>query len=101
MFISNILNSFYEYTFIILQTINTSIYLEFRVFDTIFNYLKYLKKKKKKKKIFFLKNIVFKICNKVSTKLAKYYLKTKKLIFINCKIKEKTIILLITKTNTR
>ncbi len=29
--------------------------------------------------IYFSKNIVFKICNKVLTKLAKYYLRIKKL----------------------
>jgi len=61
-----------------LQTINTNTYLEFRVFNTIFNYFNYLKKIIRIN-IYFLKNIVFKICNKVSTKFAKYYLKTKKL----------------------
>ena len=61
-----------------MQTINTNTYLEFRVFNTIFNYFKYLKKIIRIN-IYFLKNIVFKICNKVSTKFAKYYLKTKKL----------------------
>ena len=78
MLVNNILNSFYKYTFIVLQTINTNIYLEFQVFDTIFNYLKYLKKIIRIN-IYFLKNIVLKTCNKVSTKLAKYYSKTKKL----------------------
>ncbi len=72
------LNSFYKCTFIVLQTINTNIYLEFRVFDAMFNYLKYLKKIIKIN-VYFLKNIVLKACNKVSTKLAKYYLKTKEL----------------------
>ncbi len=61
-----------------MQTINTNTYLEFRVFNTIFNYFNYLKKIIRIN-IYFLKNIVFKICNKVSTKFAKYYLKTKKL----------------------
>ncbi len=61
-----------------MQTINTNIYLEFRVFDAMFNYLKYLKKIIKIN-VYFLKNIVLKACNKVSTKLAKYYLKTKEL----------------------
>jgi len=61
-----------------LQIINTNIYLEFRVFNTIFNYLKYLKKKKKIN-IYFLKDIVFKICNKILIKFAKYYLRTKEL----------------------
>jgi len=61
-----------------LQTINTSIYLKFRVFDTIFNYLKYLEKIIRIN-IYFLTNIVIKICNKVSTKFAKYYSRTKEL----------------------
>jgi len=78
LFVNNILIFFYKYTFIVLQTINTSIYLEFRVFNAIFNYLKYLKKIIRIN-IYFSKNIVFKVCNKVSTKLAKYYLKTKEL----------------------
>jgi len=78
LLINNILNFFYKYTLIILQTININIYLEFRIFDTIFNYLKYLKKIIRIN-IYFSTNIVIKICNKVLTKLAKYYLRTKKL----------------------
>ena len=61
-----------------MQTINTNIYLEFRVFNTIFNYLKYLKKIIRVN-IYCLTNIVIKICNKVATKLAKYYSRTKEL----------------------
>ena len=78
MFINNILNLFYECTLIISQTINTSIYLKFRVFDAIFNYFKYLKKIIRIN-VYFSKDIVLKTCNKVSTKLAKYYLRTKEL----------------------
>ncbi len=78
MFINNILIFFYKYIFIVLQTINIDIYLEFEVFNIIFNNLKYLEKIIKVN-IYFSKNIVFKICNKLLTKLAKYYLKTKKL----------------------
>ncbi len=78
MLINNILNSFYKYIFIVLQTINIDIYLEFRVFNTIFNYFKYLKEIIRIN-VYFLKDIIFKACNKVSTKLAKYYLRTKKL----------------------
>ncbi len=61
-----------------MQTININIYLEFRVFKTIFNYLNYLKKIIKIN-IYFLINIVLKICNKVLTKFVKYYLRTKEL----------------------
>jgi len=78
LLVNNILNFFYKYILIVSQTINIDIYLEFRVFDTIFNYLKHLKKIIKIN-IYFLKNIVLKTCNKVSTKFAKYYLRTKKL----------------------
>jgi len=78
LFINNILIFFYKYILIVLQTISINIYLKFRIFDTIFNYFKYLKKIIRIN-IYFLKNIVFKICNKVSTKFAKYYLKIKKL----------------------
>jgi len=66
------LNFFSKYTLIVSQTININIYLEFRVFDAIFNYLKYLEKIIRVN-IYFSKNIVIKICNKVLTKLAKYY----------------------------
>jgi len=72
------LNFFYKCTFIISRTINTNIYLKFRIFDAIFNYFEYLEKIIKVN-IYFLTNIVLKTCNKASTKLAKYYSKTKKL----------------------
>jgi len=78
LFINNILNSFYKYILIVSQTINTNIYLEFRVFDIIFNYLEYLEKIIRVN-IYFLTNIILKTCNKVSTKLAKYYLKIEEL----------------------
>ena len=61
-----------------MQTININIYLEFRVFDIIFNYLKYLEKIIRVN-IYFLTNIIIKICNKASTKLAKYYSRIKEL----------------------
>ena len=78
MLVNNILNSFYKCTLIVSQTINIDIYLEFRVFDTIFNYFKHLEKIIRIN-IYFSKNIVFKICNKTSTKFAKYYSKIEKL----------------------
>jgi len=78
LFINNILNFFYKYTLIVSQTINTNIYLKFQVFDAIFNYFKYLKKIIRIN-IYFSKNIVLKVCNKASTKLAKYYLEIKRL----------------------
>ena len=61
-----------------MQTINTNIYIELRVFNIIFNYFKYLEKIIRVN-IYFLTNIVFKTCNKLLTKFAKYYSRTKKL----------------------
>ncbi len=78
MLVNNILIFFYKYTLIVSQTINIDIYLEFRVFDIMFNYFKYLEKIIRIN-IYFLKNIVLKVCNKISTKLAKYYSRIKKL----------------------
>ena len=46
--------------------------------DTIFNYLKYLEKTININ-ICFLIEIVTRACNKISTKFAKYYSKTKEL----------------------
>jgi len=76
--LNNILNSFYKYIFIISRTTNINIYLRFRVFNIVFNYLNYIEKT-----IIiyscFLRKIILKVCKKVSTKLVKYYSKTKKL----------------------
>ncbi len=44
----------------------------------MFNYLEHLKKIIRIN-VYFSTNIVIKICNKISTKLAKYYLRTKEL----------------------
>ncbi len=72
------LNFFYKYTLIVSRTINASIYLEFRIFDAIFNYLNYIKKTITNYSC-FLKEIILKVCKKASTKFVKYYSKTKKL----------------------
>ena len=78
LLVGNILNSFYKYALFVLRTINIDIYLEFRIFDAIFNYLEYLKKIIKVN-IHLLIDIKIKTCNKVSTKLAKYYSRIKEL----------------------
>jgi len=77
LLVNNILIFFYKYIFIVLQTINIDIYLEFRIFNIIFNYLKHLKKVIKIN-IYFLTDIILKIFNKILTKFAKYYSRTKK-----------------------
>ncbi len=60
------------------RTINVNIYLKFRVFNIVFNYLNYLKKIITNYNC-FLKEIILKACKKASTKFVKYYLKIKKL----------------------
>jgi len=72
------LNSFYKCTLIISRTNNVKIYLRFRIFNAIFNYLKYLKKTITNY-VCSLRKIVIKACNKASIKLVKYYSKIKKL----------------------
>jgi len=72
------LNSFYKCTLIVFRTTNINIYLRFRIFDAIFNYLNYLKKIITNYDC-FLKKIIIKACKKASTKFVKYYLKTKEL----------------------
>jgi len=76
--LNNILNSFYKCTLIVSRITNINIYLEFRIFDAIFNYLNYLKKTI----IDYdcsLREIIIKACKKTLTKLVKYYLKIKEL----------------------
>ncbi len=72
------LNSFYECNPIVLQTTNINIYLTFWIFDAMFNYLEHLKKTIEIN-VCFLTKIVTRVCNKILTKLAKYYSKTKEL----------------------
>jgi len=62
----------------VFRTINVNIYLKFRVFNIVFNYLNYLKKIITNYNC-FLKEIILKACKKSSTKFVKYYLKIKKL----------------------
>jgi len=62
------LNFFYKYTLIVSRTTNINIYLKFRIFDAMFNYLEHLKKT-------IEINVCFLI--EIVTKLAKYCLKTK------------------------
>ena len=70
------MNFFYECTFIVLRTTNINIYLKFRIFDAMFNYLEHLEKKIKIN-VCSLTKIVTRACNKALTKLAKYYSKSK------------------------
>jgi len=76
--LNNILNSFYKYIFIISRITNINIYLKFRIFNAIFNYLNYLKKTIINYNC-SLKKIILKACKKTWTKFVKYYLKIEKL----------------------
>ncbi len=76
--LNNILIFFYKYTLIVFRTTNINIYLEFQVFNTIFNYLNCIKKTITNYSC-FLRKIILKVCKKASTKLAKYYSKIKDL----------------------
>jgi len=72
------LNSFYKCTLIVSRTTNINIYLRFRVFDAIFNYLNYLKKTIIDYNC-SSREIIIKAYKKASTKFVKYYSKTKEL----------------------
>jgi len=76
--LNNILNSLYKCTLIVSRITNISIYLKFRVFNTIFNYLNYLKKTIIDYNC-SLRKIIIKVYKKALTKLVKYYSKTKEL----------------------
>jgi len=76
--LNNILNSFYKCTLIVSRTTNVNIYLRFRVFNIVFNYLNYIEKTITNYSC-SLREIILKTCKKASTKLVKYYSKTKKL----------------------
>jgi len=62
----------------VFRTINVNIYLKFRVFNIVFNYLNYLKKIITNYNC-FLRKIILKVCKKVLTKFVKYYSKIEKL----------------------
>ncbi len=84
------LNLFYETTLLVLRTINTDIYLGFRIFDAILNYLEYLKKKIEVY-AYSSRDIILKTCNKASSKLAKYYSRTELVVKINVDIEVKIL----------
>ncbi len=70
------LNPFYELTLIVFKIINVNIHLEFRMFNTLFNYLNAIK--------MIIRNnactsqaLVLRACELAFIKLVKYYSKTK------------------------
>ncbi len=70
------LNSFYELTLIVFKIINVNIYLKFRMFNALFNYLNAIK--------MIIRNnactsqaLILRACELAFIKLVKYYFKTK------------------------
>jgi len=68
------LQSFYKLTLIVFRTININIYLNFRLFDALFNYFNVIKEVIHNN-VYSSKALVIKACKLISTKFAKYYSK--------------------------
>ena len=76
LLVNNLLNFFYECTLVVSRTINADIHLKFRIFDALFNHLKQIEKNIRRSTC-LLSAVIVKTCEKVSIKLAKYYVKIK------------------------
>ncbi len=76
LLVDNLLNFFYECTLVVSRTINADIHLRFRIFDALFNHLKQIEKNIRRS-TYSLSAVIVKTCEKVSIKLAKYYVKIK------------------------
>ncbi len=74
LLVNNLLNLFYEYTLVMLQTTNADIHLRFRIFNALFNHLEQIEKNIRRSTC-SLSAVIVKTCEKVSIKLAKYYVK--------------------------
>ncbi len=74
LLVDNLLNIFYKCTLIMSQTINVNIYLKFRIFNALFNYLEQIEENIRRSTC-SLSAVIVKTCKKVSIKLAKYYVK--------------------------
>jgi hypothetical protein len=70
------LQSFYKLILIVSKTTNINIHLNFRLFDTLFNYFNVVKEIICNN-VCFLKALVIKVCELTNIKLAKYYSKIK------------------------
>ncbi len=76
LLVDNLLNFFYECTLVMSWTTNANIYLKFRIFDALFNHLEQIEKNIRRSTC-SLSAVIVKTCEKVSIKLAKYYVKIK------------------------
>ncbi len=74
LLVDNLLNFFYECTLVVSWTINADIHLRFRIFDALFNHLEQIEKNIRRSTC-SLSAVIVKTCEKVSIKLAKYYVK--------------------------
>ncbi len=74
LLVDNLLNSFYKCTLIVSWTTNTDIHLRFQIFDAIFNHLEQIEKNIRRSTC-LLSAVIVKTYEKVSIKLAKYYVK--------------------------
>ncbi len=76
LLIDNLLNLFYECTLVMSRTTNADIHLRFRIFDALFNHLEKIEKNIRRS-ICSSSAVIVKTYEKVSIKLAKYYVKIK------------------------
>ncbi len=74
LLVNNLLNFFYECTLVVSRTTNADIHLRFRIFDALFNHLEQIEKNIRRSTC-SLSAVIVKTCEKVSIKLAKYYVK--------------------------
>ncbi len=76
LLIDNLLNFFYECTLVVSRTINADIHLRFQIFNALFNHLEQIEKNIRRSTC-SSSAVIVKTCEKVSIKLAKYYIKIK------------------------
>ncbi len=74
LLVDNLLNFFYECTLVMSWTTNADIHLRFRIFNALFNHLEQIEKNIRKSTC-SLSAVIVKTYEKVSIKLAKYYVK--------------------------
>ncbi len=74
LLVDNLLNLFYECTLEMLWTTNADIHLRFRIFNALFNHLEQIEKNIRRSTC-SSSAVIVKTCEKVSIKLAKYYVK--------------------------
>ncbi len=74
LLVDNLLNFFYECTLVMSQTMNADIHLRFWIFNALFNHFEQIEKNIRRSTC-LLSAVIVKTYEKVSIKLAKYYVK--------------------------